>query len=125
MLEAGDKAIMQQAFAAELYPALEKTEEKLLKEIPKAITQHHDACNYREAILKCELSITQAKGDAREALLKADHAAEKADGVKRDFDARVNQVSGVRKVLLTIGGILGFIVAVLELLAVAGVIHWR
>ena len=124
-LEEGDKAIMQRAFAAELYPALVKTEEKLVKEIPAAIAQHHAACNYREAIPKFELQLAQVKSEAEKATLKADHATEKADGVKKDFDAKVNQAWGIWKVLLTIGGILGFVVAVLEFLAAAGVIHWH
>ena len=122
MLDEGDKAIMQRAFAAELYPALAKTEEKLAKEIPKAITQHHDACNYREAIPKFELQLIQIKSEAEKATIKAEHATEKADDVKKSFDARVNQVWGGWRVLLAIGGILGFILAALEFLIAVGVI---
>ena len=125
MLEEGDKAIMQRAFAEELYPALDKTEERMTKTITEAVNQHHVACNYREIIPRFELTISQVKNETEQAKLKATAAAEQAAQIKIIVDAKLNQVWGGWKVLLVLIGIFGFIMTVLEFLAIAGIVSWH
>ena len=123
MLDKGDEAIIMGAFNKELYPALEKSEEKVAKRITEAIGMHHAQCSLREAVQRFEVMVSQTKTQAEEADAKASAAALQAMNVEKAVDKRFNQVWGGWRVLLVLGGTAGFIVTLLEALAVMGYLH--
>ena len=123
MLDKGDEAIIMGAFNKELYPALEKSEEKVAKRITEVIGMHHAQCSLRETMQRFEVTISQAKTQAEDANAKASAAALQAVNVEKAVDKRFNQVWGGWRVLLILGGTAGFIVTLLEALAVMGYLH--
>jgi len=123
MLDKGDEAIIMGAFNKELYPALERSENKIAQKITDAVTLHHAQCSLRETVQRFEVTITQAKNQAEEADAKASAAALQAINVEKAVDKRFNQVWGGWRVLLVLGGVGGFIVVLLEALATMGYLH--
>jgi hypothetical protein len=125
MLDPGDEALIMRAFSRELYPALEKTEEKVAKRIVAAISVHHAECAVKDAVQRFEFTIKGVKYDAEEAKARAANAISLAAQVNKKVDDRFNQVWGGWRVLLILGGVSGFIVAVIGTLAMLGAIHWK
>lgn len=123
MLDKGDEAIIMGAFNKELYPALERSENKIAQKITDAVSLHHAQCSLRETVQRFEVTITQAKNQAEEADAKASAAALQAVNVEKAVDKRFNQVWGGWRVLLVLGGVGGFIVLLLEALATMGYLH--
>jgi len=123
MLDKGDEAIIMGAFNKELYPALERSENKIAQKITDAVSLHHAQCSLRETVQRFEVTITQAKNQAEEADAKASAAALQAINVEKAVDKRFNQVWGGWRVLLVLGGVGGFIVMLLEALATMGYLH--
>lgn len=123
MLDKGDEAIIMGAFNKELYPALERSENKIAQKITDAVSLHHAQCSLREAVQRFEVTISQTKTVAEEADAKASAAALQALNVEKAVDKRFNQVWGGWRVLLVLGGVGGFIVLLLEALATMGYLH--
>ena len=123
MLDKGDEAIIMGAFNKELYPALERSENKIAQKITDAVSLHHAQCSLRETVQRFEVTILQAKNQAEEADAKASAAALQAINVEKAVDKRFNQVWGGWRVLLVLGGVGGFIVMLLEALATMGYLH--
>jgi hypothetical protein len=123
MLDKGDEAIIMGAFNKELYPALERSENKIAQKITDAVSLHHAQCSLRETVQRFEVTISQAKNQAEEADAKASAAALQAVNVEKAVDKRFNQVWGGWRVLLVLGGVGGFIVLLLEALATMGYLH--
>ena len=123
MLDKGDEAIIMGAFNKELYPALERSENKIAQKITDAVSLHHAQCSLRETVQRFEVTISQAKNQAEEADAKASAAALQAINVEKAVDKRFNQVWGGWRVLLVLGGVGGFIVVLLEALATMGYLH--
>jgi hypothetical protein len=123
MLDKGDEAIIMGAFNKELYPALERSENKIAQKITDAVSLHHAQCSLRETVQRFEVTISQAKNQAEEADAKASAAALHAVNVEKAVDKRFNQVWGGWRVLLVLGGVGGFIVLLLEALATMGYLH--
>jgi len=123
MLDKGDEAIIMGAFNKELYPALERSENKIAQKITDAVSLHHAQCSLRETVQRFEVTISQAKNQAEEADAKAFAAALQAVNVEKAVDKRFNQVWGGWRVLLVLGGVGGFIVLLLEALATMGYLH--
>jgi hypothetical protein len=123
MLDKGDEAIIMGAFNKELYPALERSENKIAQKITDAVSLHHAQCSLRETVQRFEVTISQAKNQAEEADAKASAAALQAVNVEKAVDKRFNQVWGGWRVLLVLGGVGGFIVLLLEALAMMGYLH--
>ena len=123
MLDKGDEAIIMGAFNKELYPALERSENKIAQKITDAVSLHHAQCSLRETVQRFEVTISQAKNQAEEADAKASAAALQAINVEKAVDKRFNQVWGGWRVLLVLGGVGGFIVMLLEALATMGYLH--
>jgi hypothetical protein len=123
MLDKGDEAIIMGAFNKELYPALERSENKIAQKITDAVSLHHAQCSLRETVQRFEVTISQAKTQAEEADAKASAAALQAVNVEKAVDKRFNQVWGGWRVLLVLGGVGGFIVLLLEALAMMGYLH--
>jgi hypothetical protein len=123
MLDKGDEAIIMGAFNKELYPALERSENKIAQKITDAVSLHHAQCSLRETVQRFEVTISQAKNQAEEADAKASAAALQAVNVEKAVDKRFNQVWGGWRVLLVLGGVGGFIVLLLEALAMMGYFH--
>jgi hypothetical protein len=74
-------------------------------------------------VQRFEVTISQAKNQAEEADAKASAAALQAVNVEKAVDKRFNQVWGGWRVLLVLGGVGGFIVLLLEALAMMGYLH--
>jgi glutamate-1-semialdehyde aminotransferase len=132
MLDPGDAALMREAFKAELYPALDKQEARMVKTIGDAITLHHANCSMKETVQRFEISVTQtdskaeqAAKEAREAKAKASNAELQATQVKEQVSEQLNRFWGGWKTLLAIGGILGLLFSGLEALSAFGLIHWH
>ena len=123
MLDAGDRAIIREDFAEELYPALKESEQRVASRITDAVALHHAQCSLRETVQRFEVTISQAKTQAEEADAKASAAALQAINVEKAVDKRFNQVWGGWRVLLVLGGVGGFIVVLLEALATMGYLH--
>jgi len=123
MLDKGDEAIIMGAFNKELYPALERSENKIAQKITDAVSLHHAQCSLRDTVQRFEVTISQAKNQAEEADAKASAAALQAVNVEKAVDKRFNQVWGGWRVLLVLGGVGGFIVLLLEALAMMGYLH--
>jgi len=123
MLDKGDEAIIMGAFNKELYPALERSENKIAQKITDAVSLHHAQCTLRETVQRFEVAISQAKNQAEEADAKASAAAQQAVNVEKALDKRFNQVWGGWRVLLVLGGVGSFIVLLLEALATMGYLH--
>jgi hypothetical protein len=123
MLDKGDEAIIMGAFNKELYPALERSENKIAQKITDAVSLHHAQCSLREAVQRFEVTISKTKTVAEEADAKASAAALQALNVEKAVDKRFNQVWGGWRVLLVLGGVGGFIVLLLEALATMGYLH--
>jgi len=123
MLDKGDEAIIMGAFNKELYPALERSENKIAQKITDAVSLHHAQCSLRDTVQRFEVTISQAKNQAEEADAKASAAALQAVNVEKAVDKRFNQVWGGWRVLLVLGGVGGFIVLLLEALATMGYLH--
>lgn len=123
MLDKGDEAIIMGAFNKELYPALERSENKIAQKITDAVSLHHAQCSLRETVQRFEVTISQAKNQAEEADAKASAAALQVVNVEKAVDKRFNQVWGGWRVLLVLGGVGGFIVLLLEALATMGYLH--
>ena len=120
---AGDRAIIREDFKEALYPALKDSEQRVASRIADAVALHHAQCTIRESMQRFEVTISQAKTVAEEADAKASAAALQALNVEKAVDKRFNQVWGGWRVLLILGGIAGFIVTLLEALAVMGYLH--
>ena len=123
MLDKGDEAIIMGAFNKELYPALERSENKIAQKITDAVSLHHAQCSLRETVQRFEVTISQAKNQAEEADAKASAAALQAVNVEKAVDKRFNQVWGGWRMLLVLCGVGGFIVLLLEALATMGYLH--